>query len=1019
MEPPPISVPACLECGVALSPEAKGLCPRCLLKLGFASQLSPSTLETVVERPSLLDIAPAYPAGPAAAAGPSNSPGPTSRTAIQPFEFGDYRILRLLGKGGMGAVYEAEELLSGRRVALKVLGHSLDSADTRKRFIREGRLAASINHPNSVYVYGTEEIDGAPVITMELVPGGTLHERVKEAGPMSVPEAVDAILQIIAGLEAAHEVGILHRDIKPSNCFIEPSGTVKVGDFGLSVSTVSRDESALTLAGSFLGTPEFSSPEQLRGEELNVRSDIYSVGMTLYYLLTGTTAFRADNVVQLLTTVLEKAPRPPRELRSGIPDELSRIVLRCLSKKAAERPGNYDELRSELYPFASVAPTPATLALRFAGGVIDWVVLRLVFSVLPLLVISNVSNLVGWPYVIALTVSFLLNVLYYALCEGRWGATPGKMLVGLRVGNLDRNAPGFPRALLRAVIYLTPGSYLALLLTDGPLAVSSVPLAAAILILSKLYSLLLAVTARRRNGFATITDLLTKTRVIQRSAYQPRESLTQVVEPPVATESLPRIGPYHVLTTLSSSDDGELILGYDIKLLRRVWIRKSAPGTAPVPAALRDAARPGRLRWLQGHRSDSDSWDAYEAAPGTPLTELLSKPQPWKSVRHWLLDLATELDASTRDHSLPAVLSLDRVWVTADGGAKLLDFPAPGSSPVPPAEPEFFLNHVAISALEGRVASADEARTRSVRLPIGIRARPVLERLRDVRFDAIAEQLRQLTQQIPHISRLRRFGLVAGCVVPALVACLFSSGGVKMMENWDREYPDLGPLRSALIVRSSLKTRNLVGEPDPKVRTQAAEIFIAARFGKLVRDPNWWNSRPATSTMAPQLRTKVEQIMAAYPDPDPAEVERARAILRPLLDSKGDLSTARSREEAEVKLLPVMKGVAGGTVLCALFFSLAAAIFFRGGLLMRALGIAVVRHDGSDASRWEMLWRGCVAWAWLPLALMMNWWLGTVGLEKASPWIVALPILCVAIWSAANRGRTLQDRLAGTWLVPR
>ena len=160
---------------------------------------------------------------------------------------------------------------------------------------------------------------------------------------MFVPEAVDAILQIIAGLEAAHEVGILHRDIKPSNCFIEPSGTVKVGDFGLSVSTVSRDESALTLAGSFLGTPEFSSPEQLRGEELNVRSDIYSVGMTLYYLLTGTTAFRADNVVQLLTTVLEKAPRPPRELRSGIPDELSRIVLRCLSKKAAERPGNYDD----------------------------------------------------------------------------------------------------------------------------------------------------------------------------------------------------------------------------------------------------------------------------------------------------------------------------------------------------------------------------------------------------------------------------------------------------------------------------------------------------------------------------------------------------------------------------------------------------------------------------------------------------------------------------------------------------
>jgi uncharacterized RDD family membrane protein YckC len=136
--------------------------------------------------------------------------------------------------------------------------------------------------------------------------------------------------------------------------------------------------------------------------------------------------------------------------------------------------------------------------------VIDWVVLRLVFSVLPLLVISDVSNLVGWAYVIALTVSFLLNVLYYAVCEGRWGATPGKMLVGLRVGNLDRNAPGFPRALLRAFIYLTPGSYLAFLLTDGPLAVSSVPLAAAILI-SPSYTLC---SSQSRHAVATASRRL-------------------------------------------------------------------------------------------------------------------------------------------------------------------------------------------------------------------------------------------------------------------------------------------------------------------------------------------------------------------------------------------------------------------------------------------------------------------------------------------------------------------------------
>jgi hypothetical protein len=399
------------------------------------------------------------------------------------------------------------------------------------------------------------------------------------------------------------------------------------------------------------------------------------------------------------------------------------------------------------------------------------------------------------------------------------------------------------------------------------------------------------------------------------------------------------------------------------------------------------------------------------------LTELLSKPQPWKSVRHWLLDLARELDASTRDQSIPAVVSLDRVWVTADGGAKLLDFPAPGSTPIPPAEMDFFLNQVAISALEGHVAGAEEARTRSVSLPIAVRARVVLGQLRDVRFEAIAEQLRQLTQQIPYISRLRRFGLVAGCLVPTLVTTAMTVGTVKMLENWNREYPDLAPLRTALSARSSLKHRNLVNEPDPKARTQAAEILIAARFGKLIRDPNWWNSRVATSTVPLQMRAKAEQIVSAYPDPDPAEVERARTMLRPLLDSKGDLSLGRD-DPTDVKLLPALGAVAGSTIVCTLFFSLA-AILFRGGLLIRVLGIAVVRRDGSDASRWELLWRACVAWAWLPLALMIKWWLGTVGLEKASTWIVALPILCVAIWSAANRGRTLQDRLAGTWLVPR
>ncbi|HWI56159.1 MAG TPA: serine/threonine-protein kinase, partial [Bacillota bacterium] len=284
----------CPRCGAELPPHLPpDLCPKCLLQQGLATPPPTGPGGTVVVS-ATADPAPALP-----------RPGEL---------FGHYRILRTLGGGGMGAVFEAEDLESGRRVALKVLSHTLDSLEARQRFLREGRLAASINHPNSVYVFGTEEIGGTPVIAMELVSGGTLEERVRAQGPLPPAEAVDAVLQIIGGLEAAQRIGILHRDVKPSNCFLDADGTVKIGDFGLSISTAIRTEPALTASGGFLGTPAFCSPEQLRGEELNARSDIYSLGATLFYLLTGRTPFEARNVVALIATVLEQPAPSPRQL---------------------------------------------------------------------------------------------------------------------------------------------------------------------------------------------------------------------------------------------------------------------------------------------------------------------------------------------------------------------------------------------------------------------------------------------------------------------------------------------------------------------------------------------------------------------------------------------------------------------------------------------------------------------------------------------------------------------------------
>ena len=262
---------------------------------------------------------------------------------------------------------------------------------------------------------------------------------------------------------------------------------------------------------------------------------------------------------------------------------------------------------------------------------------------------------------------------------------------------------------------------------------------------------LLFVTARRRNGFAAVQDLVTRTRVVSRAAIISRPVLAPSEAPPPAIESAITIGPYHVLQALTDggarhsvravrseyqtkmegphgssgahgvtrpTPDDEWYLGYDLKLLRKVWIRVVPPGTQPVPVALRSLGRVGRLRWLTGKRSAEENWDAFEALNGQPFLELIGQPQPWREVRYWLHDLAAEISAAEKDGTLPA-LALDRMWITGEGRAKLLDFPAPcpegkpearnpraESNLLPPAQTApGFLAEVAAVALAGTGAS--------------------------------------------------------------------------------------------------------------------------------------------------------------------------------------------------------------------------------------------------------------------------------------------------------------------------
>jgi uncharacterized RDD family membrane protein YckC len=275
----------------------------------------------------------------------------------------------------------------------------------------------------------------------------------------------------------------------------------------------------------------------------------------------------------------------------------------------------------------------------------------------------------------------VLWLVYYGVSEGIWGASAGKRICRLRVTRLDRTRPGLPRSFLRAFI-LTNIPVLVWLAgwLNTPVAVTEPSFflwATFASFASLLTRGLIFATARRHNGFAGIHDLASGTRVVFRSEYQTRPALGLPAEVLPKVETLPLLGPYHVLDRLGSADGTELLLGFDARLLRRVWIRKLPSGAPDVPAHLRQLARPGRLRWLTGQRSKNEAWDAYEGLSGQPLLALLSERQPWSRVRFWVLDLAEELSAATQEGSMPNCLSLNRVWITAAGRAKLLDFAAP------------------------------------------------------------------------------------------------------------------------------------------------------------------------------------------------------------------------------------------------------------------------------------------------------------------------------------------------------
>ncbi len=620
-------------------------------------------------------------------------PSPKGRRAkgAEPRRIGGYELEALIGQGGMGRVYRAEDS-TGRFVALKLLSPDLArSTEALARFKQEGLIAGQLNHPHCVFVHRVDEDSGTPFIAMELMTGQTLKDLVLLRGALPYQEAVRLILQCIDGLIAAHAIGMIHRDIKPANCYLDDTGNVKVGDFGLARSLVG--DSDLTQTGAFLGTPLFASPEQLIGQAIDTRSDIYSLTATLYYLLAGKAPFESPHPAQVIAKIVSAEPPNFQSAGIDIPPALERIVMKGLERDTSKRYASFDQMRYDLEDALQPKSEATTLSRRALAWIGDYFIITTIVGGV-LLLIAMLSDATKNPFSANL-VSTVLVFFYFLGQESLFSTSVGK--AAMRIAVVDKKTglhPSLIQVLTRSLIYVITSSlpilvvkYLLPLMDsqwEALLFCCSVILNAALMLSTW------PATKKRQLLHDWVSGTECRTQIAATSNAPTKLAIpdwklpltTSLRNPKAMPETIGRFSIEGEIAIQPMDHGARWFLARDRQLDRAIWIASLDGISYALAGAQFCKSKSMRLRLVEEGTTGESHWFAFVATEGIPLQECVNRgiQFPWPITRSVLTEYAElnmlvgDLQGETDMQTLEHLIRPERIWIEPSGRLTIVDF---------------------------------------------------------------------------------------------------------------------------------------------------------------------------------------------------------------------------------------------------------------------------------------------------------------------------------------------------------